>query len=50
MSTDDGTLAAIVASNSRPPAIAASRVTVVIRSMLTPWRLSVDDTSWTMPG
>ena len=39
-----------IASKSRPPAIAASRVSLVIRSMLTPWLLRVDDSSRTMPG
>ena len=39
-----------VVSKIIPPAIGASRASVVIASMLSPCRASTADTSWTMPG
>ena len=44
-SADAAEIATIVASNTRPPDIGASRTSVVIRSMPKPRRLSVVDTS-----
>ena len=45
-----GTRTSKFASKSRPPDIGASRVPVVIDSMLSPLALSTVDSSRTMPG